>query len=157
MSNHFSSSSLAFCFCFTTLTMDLNPPPAAVPTSNTANLSTCIYNTDLGIFAFIWCRNVIGRVLHVDLRLDNQDEDLSFRLNIKPFLFWRRHRSKRFNLNNPTWKVEILWDLTKVEFDSGSKPQSGFYVAVVVDGEIVLVVGDSLDEAYRKTRAKKPE
>ncbi|KAJ4952987.1 hypothetical protein NE237_029819 [Protea cynaroides] len=157
MSNRFSSSSLASCFRSTTLIMDLDPPTAAVPTSDTANLSTCVYNTDLGVFAFSWCRNVIGRVLHMDLRLDNQDEDLSFRLNIKPFLFWRRHGSKRFNLNNPTRKVEIFWDLTKVKFDSGSEPQSGFYVAVVVDGEMILVVGDSCDEAYRKTRAKKPE
>ncbi|KAJ4953499.1 hypothetical protein NE237_030331 [Protea cynaroides] len=154
MSNRSSSSSLASCFRSTTLTMDLDPPLAAVPTFDTANLSTCVYNIDLGVFAVTWCCNVIGRVLHMDLRLDNQDEDLSFRLNIKPFLFWWRHRSKRFNLNNPTRKVQIFWDLTKIKFDSGSEAQSGFYVVVAIDGEMILVVGDSCDEAYRKTRAK---
>ncbi|KAJ4965887.1 hypothetical protein NE237_017736 [Protea cynaroides] len=137
MSNRFSSSSLASCFGSTTLTMDLDPPPPAVPTFDTVNLSTC-------------CRNVIGRVLlHMDLRLDNQDEDFSFRLNIKPFLLWRRHGSKRFNLNNPTRKVEIFWDLTQVKFDSGLEPRTPIWM--------IFVVGDSCNEAYRKTRAKKPE
>ncbi|XP_042488670.1 uncharacterized protein LOC122068824 [Macadamia integrifolia] len=164
-----SSSSFASCFRSTTLPMDLDPstteplplplplPPPPPRTSGTANLSTCVYNTDLGVFVLTWCRNVIGRALHIDLRLDDHDEDVSFRLPVKPFLLWRRYGSKIFNLSNPTRKVEIFWDLTKVKFNSGPEPQSGFYVAVVIDGEMILLVGDSYNQAYSKTRARKPE
>ncbi|XP_043720756.1 uncharacterized protein LOC122668232 [Telopea speciosissima] len=161
MLNRSSSSSFVSCFRSTTLPMDLDPPakepPPASHTSGTNNLSTCVYNTDLGVFVLTWCCKVIGRALHIDLRLDDHDEDVSFRLRIKPFLFWGRHGSKRFNLSNPTRKVEIFWDLTKVKFNSDPEPQSGFYVAVVVDGEMILLVGDSYNEAYSKTRARKPE
>nr|GMD57274.1 GPI-anchored protein like [Ipomoea batatas] len=34
------------------------------------------------------------------------------------------------------------------------KPRSGFYIAIVIDGEMVLLVGDSQKEAYSKTRVK---
>ncbi|XP_042507714.1 uncharacterized protein LOC122083867 [Macadamia integrifolia] len=162
MSDRSSSSSFVSCFRSTTQPMDLDPsteePPAPPPTSGGTNLTTCVYHTDLGVFALTWCRNVIGRALHIDLRFDDHDEDLSsFRLYIKPFLFWRRRGSKRFNLRSPTKKVEIFWDFTKVKFNSDPEPQSGSYVAVVIDGEMTLVVGDSLKEAYSRTRARKPE
>ncbi|KAJ4958003.1 hypothetical protein NE237_025114 [Protea cynaroides] len=142
--------------------MDLDPsavePPVEPPYSSSANLTTCVYHTDLGIFVLTWYRNVVGRALHIDFRLDDHDEDLStFRLYIKPFVFWRRRSSKRINLSIKTRKIEIFWDLTKVKFNSGPEPQSGFYVGVVVDGEMTLLVGDSCNEAYKRTRARKPE
>ncbi|KAA8521665.1 hypothetical protein F0562_012345 [Nyssa sinensis] len=43
------------------------------------------------------------------------------------------------------------------KFGSGPEPQSRFYIAVVVDGEMILVVGDRPDEVYAKTRATKPK
>ncbi|XP_043699446.1 uncharacterized protein LOC122650184 [Telopea speciosissima] len=162
MSDLSSSSSFTSCFRSTTLPMDLDPSaeesPAAPRNSGSTNLTTCVYHTDLGVFAFTWCSNVVGRALHIDLCFDDHDEDLSsFHLYIKPFLFWRRRGSKRFNLSSPTRKVEIFWDLTKVKFNSGPEPQSRFYVAVVIDGEMTLVVGDSCNEAYSRTRARKAE
>nr|GMD78055.1 GPI-anchored protein like [Ipomoea batatas] len=36
------------------------------------------------------------------------------------------------------------------------KPRSGFYIAIVIDGEMVLFVGDSQKEGYSKTRSKFP-
>lgn len=51
----------------------------------------------------------------------------------------------------------MFWDLTRAKFGPGPDPRHGFYVAVIVDGEMTLLVGDSEKEAYSKTRAKKAE
>ncbi|OMP07289.1 hypothetical protein COLO4_07472 [Corchorus olitorius] len=47
-------------------------------------------------------------------------------------------------------------DLSRAKFGSGPEPDSGFSIAVVVDGELTLLVGDSTKEAYARTRAHKP-
>lgn len=47
----------------------------------------------------------------------------------------------------------MFWDLSKAKFGSGPEPESGFYIAVVIDGEIALLVGDST-KAYSKIRAQ---
>ncbi|KAF8400551.1 hypothetical protein HHK36_013850 [Tetracentron sinense] len=154
--------SLPSCFR-PTATADIQSSPATLPASSSnPNLTTSLYHTDLGLFALTWYRNVIGRALHIDLHFDDDLPSLSsssysFRLQIKPFLFWRKHGSKKFNLNNTTRKVEIYWDLTNAKFVPGPGPQSGFYVAVVVDGEMALLVGDSHNDAYTRTKARKPE
>nr|DAD27346.1 TPA_asm: hypothetical protein HUJ06_028814 [Nelumbo nucifera] len=135
--------------------------PSCFRPSN-ANLTTCLYYTNLGVFALTWCRYVIGRALQIDLRFDDQEEeDLfpTFRLHIKPFFFWRKYGSKKLHLNNPAKKkVEIYWDLTRAKFISSSpEPQSGFYVAVVVDGETTLLVGDLQRAAYDRTKTRRPK
>ncbi|XP_010245551.1 PREDICTED: uncharacterized protein LOC104589062 [Nelumbo nucifera] len=137
------------------------PLPLPPPTSGNANLTTCLYYTNLGVFALTWCRNVIGRDLQIDIRFDDQeDEDLfpSYRLHMKPFFFWRKYGSKRLHVNGPTKKkVEIYWDLTRAKFVASSpEPQSGFYVAVVVDGVMTLLVGDSQREVYGRSKTRKP-
>ncbi|CAN1837949.1 hypothetical protein LINPERHAP1_LOCUS35271, partial [Linum perenne] len=50
----------------------------------------------------------------------------------------------------------IFWDLSRAKFSSGPEPQSGFYIAVVVNREIVLLVGDLTKEAFRKTKSIRP-
>nr|DAD28985.1 TPA_asm: hypothetical protein HUJ06_030453 [Nelumbo nucifera] len=43
-----------------------------LPTSDNANLTTCLNYTNLGVFSLTWCRNVIGRDLQIDLHFDDQ-------------------------------------------------------------------------------------
>ncbi|KAF6171231.1 hypothetical protein GIB67_036899 [Kingdonia uniflora] len=132
-----------------------NLHPSTPPVSNNPNLTTCLYNTDLGVIALTWCRHVIGRSLHIDI--DDFETTPSFHLQIKPLLFWKKNGSKRIQIKSTKQRVEIYWDLNKARFQSGGEPQSGFYVSVVVDGEMVLMVGDLSNEAYVRTKARKPE
>ncbi|KAK2989869.1 hypothetical protein RJ640_018139, partial [Escallonia rubra] len=64
--------------------------------------------------------------------------------------------SKKLNATSATKAVYLYWDLTRAKFGSRPEPQSGFYFAVVIDGKMTLLVGDSPQQAYAKTKALKP-
>ncbi|XP_030955634.1 uncharacterized protein LOC115977756 [Quercus lobata] len=145
----------------------LPPPPPPPPTSGNPNLTTCLYHTALGLFSLTWSRSLLGRSLHLNLlprhhhifdsppvssSSSSPSSQYTFHLHIKPLIFWKKHGSKRLNAN-----TQIFWDLTRAKFGSGPEPQSKFYIAVVVDKEITLLVGDSTKEAYAKTKAQRPK
>jgi Plant protein of unknown function (DUF868) len=50
----------------------------------------------------------------------------------------------------------VSWDLTRARFGLGPEPVSGFFVSLSVNGELVLVAGDLVDEAYRASKSHKP-
>ncbi|KAL2548622.1 NADPH oxidase [Forsythia ovata] len=63
--------------------------------------------------------------------------------------------SKRLDISTKSGKsAYIFWDLSRAKYGAGPEPQTGFYIAIVIDGEIVLLVGDSSKEAYAKTKAR---
>lgn len=165
MSDHFSP--FPSCFRPTTNDHPHPPPPSAgeATISGNPNLTTYLYDTNHGLVALTWSRSVLGRSLHLYLHPDGGDvknspslppplSTPSFQLHIKPLIFWNKHGSKRLNPN-----VQIFWDLTRAKFKSGfgPEPQSGFYIAVVINGEMTLLVGDSAKEAYSKTKSEKPK
>lgn len=135
------------------------PPPPPPSISGDANLTTCLYHTDLALFSLTWSRSFLGRSLHLHLLhrgFDSPPPTLSssptFHLQIKPFLFWKKHGSKKLAHN-----VYIYWELSRAKFGSGPDPQSGFYIAVVVDKVMTLLVGDMVKEAFAKTKAHKSQ
>ncbi|PON38086.1 hypothetical protein PanWU01x14_315240 [Parasponia andersonii] len=138
------------------------PPPTPPPHSGNPNLTTCLFHTDVALFSLTWSRSFIGRSLHLHLvphafhsppppLSSSSCASPSFHLHIKPFLFWKKQGSKALAPN-----TRIFWDLSRARFGSGPEPQSGFFVAVVVDGEMTLLVGDLGKECYAKTRAQSP-
>ncbi|KAJ6732258.1 hypothetical protein OIU79_003395 [Salix purpurea] len=178
MSHHHAPSPFPSCFRPSSDT-DIHhlPPPTPPPNSGNANLTTCLYQTDLGLFSLTWSSSFIGHTLHLLLHPidDNAGycspvslsnplslSTISFHLNIKPFLFWKKHGSKKLHVINqdpdtPAPRIQIFWDLSRAKFGSGPEPQSRFYIAVVVEREMVLVVGDLTKEAFAKTKALKQE
>ncbi|KAJ7966240.1 Plant protein of unknown function (DUF868) [Quillaja saponaria] len=132
------------------------PPPPPLPTN--PNLTTYLYETELGLFSLTWSRSILGRSLHVQLHQHHHPFDspsvspASFHLHIKSLIFWKKNGFKRLSPN-----THIFWNLSKAKFGSGPEPQSGFYVAVVVDKEMTFLIGDSVNDAYAKTKAQKPK
>ncbi|KAK4755862.1 hypothetical protein SAY87_009619 [Trapa incisa] len=170
------SSPLPACFRPTTATDDDDPRPTAAPlpppppSSDSTNLTTCLYHTHMGIFSLTWSGSLLGRSLHLRHHhhgstasppppslpsspiSSSSSSDLSFHLHIKPFMFWKKHGSKKLAPN-----TKIFWDLSRAKFRSGRpEPVSGFYIAVVEDGMMALQVGDLVKEAYSKTKSNKP-
>ncbi|KAG2635044.1 uncharacterized protein LOC120660660 [Panicum virgatum] len=133
------------------------------------SLATSVYETRLGLAALSWSRAALGLSLRAVLRVsagDDEDDDgdgggedgeeATVAVRVRPWLLWRRRGSKRFRVRDR--RVDLAWDLSRARFPpSGSpEPSSGYFVAVVVDGEIAVVAGDMAEEAYRKTRARRP-
>ncbi|KAL3587100.1 hypothetical protein D5086_013967 [Populus alba] len=179
MPHHRSSSPFPACFRPPTADIHHLPPPTPTPPPNSgnSNLTTCLYQTDLGLFSLTWSSCFLGHSLHLHLHpIDCNSgycspvfhsnplslSTISFHLNIKPSLFWKKHGSKKFHVinqeaNTPTPRIQIFWDFSRAKFGSGHEPQSGFYIAVVVEREMVLLVGDLTKEAFAKTKALKKE
>ncbi|CAN1150698.1 hypothetical protein LINPERPRIM_LOCUS18060, partial [Linum perenne] len=153
------------------------PPPPPPTTTGKPNLTTCFYQTQVGVFSLTWSRTFLSHsldlhLLPIDQNITNNNNTCSplslshhfphqsaiaFHLQINPFLFWKKHNSK--TLNNPddaSPGPHIFWDLSRTKFSSGPEPQSGFYIAVVVNREIVLLVGDLTKEAFGKTKSIRP-
>ncbi|XP_006661230.2 uncharacterized protein LOC102705282 [Oryza brachyantha] len=83
------------------------------------------------------------------------EEEATVAVRVRPWLLWRRRGSKQFRVRDR--RVDLAWDLTRARFacPGSPEPSSGYFVAIVVDGEMTLVAGDMAEEAYRKTKARR--
>ncbi|WOL19348.1 hypothetical protein Cni_G28146 [Canna indica] len=120
------------------------------------NMVACLYRTRLSgrycVIGVTWSKNLMGQGLSVGM--DDPDGRCLCKLDVKPWLFSRRKGSKRFEVESS--KVDIFWDLSAAKFGTGPEPLEGYYVAVVIDHEMVLLLGNLAKEAYRKTTASAP-
>ncbi|XP_068649207.1 uncharacterized protein [Aristolochia californica] len=116
------------------------------------NLTTCFYNIPHGVAALTWARTLVGHSLRADLHLDGHV--ITYHLHIKPWLFWKKHGSKAFLLDNKI-RVQFFWNLSRAKFLSRPEPVSGIFFAVAVNGEVTLIAGDdySHEDAYAGTTA----
>ena len=56
-----------------------------------------------------------------------------------------------------TTRVDIYWDFSHPKYVfNGPEPQGGYFVGVVCNDEMVLLLGDKNKEAYKRTRARPP-
>ncbi|KAK6147149.1 hypothetical protein DH2020_018061 [Rehmannia glutinosa] len=59
----------------------------------------------------------------------------------KSFKLLRKERGAR-NFEFGSFRFEIIWDLSRAKYDCGPEPISGFYVLVLVNSELSLILGD---------------
>ncbi|KAL4198448.1 hypothetical protein AMTRI_Chr03g140260 [Amborella trichopoda] len=120
------------------------------------NLVTCVYRSQLCgrscVITVTWSKNLMGQGLSVGI--DDSTNQCLCKVDLKPWLFSKRKGSK--TLDAETNKIDIFWDLSSAKFGSGPEPIEGFYLAVVFDLQMVLLLGDLSKDAYRKTNARPP-
>ncbi|KAJ6846923.1 uncharacterized protein M6B38_283950 [Iris pallida] len=118
------------------------------------NLVTCLYQAPLGrggcwcLITITWTKNLMGQGLGVSVEEGSTNRSLG-RLDIKPWLFSKKKGSKSLELGDS--KMDVFWDLSSARFGPSPEPLEGFYVAILFDLEMVLLLGDMSKEAYRKT------
>lgn len=96
-----------------------------------------------------WCKNLLLHGLSVSVEGPEGESQYTCKVELKPWYFWRKQGSKRFVVEEKP--VDVFWDLKAAKFNGETEPSSDFYVAVVCDEEVVLLLGDLKKDAYRKT------
>lgn len=120
---------------------------------NAQNLVTCIYQCRIRgrncLITVTWTKNLMGQ--SVTVGVDDSCNQSLCKVEIKPWLFTKRKGSK--SLEAYSCNIDVFWDLSSAKFGSGPEALGGFYVGVVVDKEMVLLLGDMKKEAFKKTNA----
>ncbi|GER25089.1 hypothetical protein STAS_00655 [Striga asiatica] len=115
------------------------------------NTVTCIYRCKLFdkscLVTVLWSKGLMGQCLSVEI--DDASHQFICKFDVKPSLFSKRKGSKYLQLNSA--KIEVFWDLSVAKFGSGPEPLSSYYLGIVCKGEIVLLIGDLTDDAFKKT------
>nr|XP_043633578.1 uncharacterized protein LOC122604775 [Erigeron canadensis] len=120
-----------------------------IPSTQTA--VSCLYKTTLttGIHHYItvtWYRSTTTQGLQIN---SGDDPATAFRLNTHSRLFRKKKGTKLFDINDS--KFEVFYDLSSAVYGAGAEPTDGsYYVLVMVDSEVGLLVGDLPEETHIK-------
>lgn len=120
-------------------------------TPSVQNSVTCVYKISLStqkqiLITVTWCKNHSSQGLSINFGDDPSTPP--FRLNTNSRLFRKKKGSKTVESDNSS--IEVFWDLSTAKYGAGPEPVDGFYVLVVVDSEICLILGDMAEEAVSK-------
>ncbi|XP_004493685.1 uncharacterized protein [Cicer arietinum] len=119
-------------------------------TRGSQNVVTCIYQCKLRgrscLITVSWTKNLMGQGLSIGI--DELGNHCICKVDIKPWLFSKRKGCK--NLEVESSKIVILWDLSYAKFGSGPEPLEGYYLVVLFNKKMVLLLGDLKKEACKK-------
>lgn len=105
------------------------------------------------VITVTWYKDVMGQGLCVAF-----GEPLASRfvckVEMKRWNFWRKQGSWTSSDIINGSRVEVFWNLGSAKFVAGPEPERGYYVAIVCNEEMVLLLGDMEEEAYRKTKSR---
>ncbi|KAF7805683.1 uncharacterized protein G2W53_037844 [Senna tora] len=143
--SHSSCSSYSFSSnaCISSPTLTLTP--------SIQNSVSCVYKITLSttqthhFITITWCKTHSNQGLTVNF---NHDDPI-FRLNTNS-RFFRKKKGSKF-LESGDSKMEFFWDLSNAKYDSSTpEPIDGYYLVILVDSEIALVLGDMAEEIVSK-------
>ncbi|KAK2430199.1 hypothetical protein P8452_43642 [Trifolium repens] len=127
-----------------------------VPSKVAQSTVTCFYQTNVAGFwrnvTVLWCKNLMNHSLHITVDSVGGDSQFSCKIDVKPWNFWSRKGYKTFEVEGN--QVEVYWDLRCPKFTGSPEPISDYYVALVSDEEVVLLLGDYKKKAYKRTKSR---
>ncbi|KAJ8451594.1 hypothetical protein Cgig2_018228 [Carnegiea gigantea] len=122
-------------------------------TGSPQSLIMSIYRTKIAsqsrLVTITWCKNLLLHGLSVSVSGPQGHDHHHCKVELKPWYFWRKYGSKQFVVDGKV--IGVVWDLKAAKFNGEVEPQSDYYVAIVSENEVVLVVGDMKKEAFRRT------
>lgn len=140
----------------TTATADKVMDDTAANNKALQSTVTSVYHAHVAGFwrnvTVLWCKNLMNHSLNLMIYSLEGEMYHSFKIDLKPWLFWSKKGSKSFELEG--CQVDIYWDLRSAKFSGSPEPCSEYYVAIVSDEEVVLLLGDYKTKAFKRTKAR---
>lgn len=125
-------------------------------TRSSQSVFMSIYRTKIAdqcrLISLTWCKNGLQRGLSVSIEGPEGENQFNCKFELKPWNFWRKQGSKHLIIDEK--RVDIFWDLKSAKFEGETEPKTEYYVAIVCDDEVVLLIGDLKKEAYRRTKCR---
>ncbi|KAI9119276.1 hypothetical protein K1719_009951 [Acacia pycnantha] len=119
------------------------------------NVASCVYQCESQtcscFITVTWTKILIGEDLYAVMYDSSGDQRRLCEIEIQPWLFSKRKGSQTLLFNNN--KLDLFWDLTSAKLSYVPEPLEGFYLAVVLNQELVLLLGDLKTEACKKIEA----
>ncbi|KAK6125154.1 hypothetical protein DH2020_041120 [Rehmannia glutinosa] len=137
-----------------TRTNSINDPVTQKTAQSTV---TCVYQTHVAGFwrnvTILWCKNLMNYSLSISVESMEHDQAYTCKIDLKPWHFWAKKGYKSLVVDGN--QMDAYWDLRSAKFSGGSpEPCSDFYVALVSEEEIVLLLGDWKKKAYKRTKSR---
>lgn len=100
----------------------------------------------------IWCKNLMNHSLSITVDSLEGDFHYTCKIDLKPWHFWSKKGYKSFEVESN--RVDVYWDLRSAKFSGSPEPCTDYYVALVSDEEVVLLLGDYKKKAYKRTKSR---
>ncbi|XP_021905980.1 uncharacterized protein LOC110820709 [Carica papaya] len=100
-----------------------------------------------------WSKNLINHSFSITVENMKDDQNhYTCKIDLKAWQFWGKKGLK--NLEVDGRRVDVFWDFRQAKFSSSPDPCSDYYVALVCEEEVVLLLGDLKNDALKRTRKK---
>ncbi|KAF9610654.1 hypothetical protein IFM89_023910 [Coptis chinensis] len=117
---------------------------------------TCVYHAKLvGMcrnVTVVWCKNLINHSLNITVDSPGDENNYTCKIDFKPWHFWTKKGFKPFDVEGK--RVDVFWDLRRAKISGSPEPYMDYYVAMVFDEEVVLLLGDYKKKAYKRTKSR---
>ncbi|KAK3162798.1 hypothetical protein QOZ80_1BG0093900 [Eleusine coracana subsp. coracana] len=153
-------------------------PASAAATRSAQSAVTLVYRAGIAghnrLVTVTWCRNLLTHGMSVSIEgsagsgKDKSGRDYgeagtadggsskscstACKVEMQPWHFWRKYGAKQFQVDGKA--IDVVWDLRSARFSDEPEPLSDYYVAVVSDEEVVLLLGNLKKEAFRRTGSR---
>ncbi|KAJ0693144.1 hypothetical protein HanPI659440_Chr15g0593841 [Helianthus annuus] len=127
------------------------------PSTSTAQSSvTCMYQAHIGghwrTVTSVWTKNIVNHSLTIYVDSKEPNHRQNCRIDLAPWHFWGKKSCKTFEVDG--LQIDVYWDLRSAKFSGSPEPCSDFYVALVCDEQVVLLMGDLKKKVYKRTKSQ---
>ncbi|EPS70677.1 hypothetical protein M569_04081, partial [Genlisea aurea] len=118
---------------------------------------TCVYQAhiagSLRNVTVLWAKNLMNHSL--SLSVDSVDPEVvsTCKIDLKPWYFWAKKGYRTFEVDGSS-QIEVYWDLRSAKFSGSPEPFSDYYVALVAEDEVALLLGDLKKKVFKRTKAR---
>ncbi|TVU32944.1 hypothetical protein EJB05_24709 [Eragrostis curvula] len=140
----------------------VRPPSSAAPAQcSTVSVFLAKINGAPRLVTAVWNKTLINQSFTITIADAGGGDDeaaggpaVTHKVELKPWPFWSKKGGKALDVGGD--RVDVFWDLRSAKFAGSSSPEpaAGYYVALVSNEEVVLLLGDGKKDAYKRTKSR---